>query len=57
MVLIVVISHLVGPASMSGDRTVNRPLPPVDSIITHWLERRSGWPTLIYLDTVPDGNL
>ena len=25
VVLIVVISHLVGPASMSGDRTVNRP--------------------------------
>ena len=57
VVLIVVISHLSGPASMSGDRTVSRPLPPVNSIITHWLERGTVRTALIYLETVPDGNL
>ena len=29
----------------------------MDSIITHELERGSGWPALIYLVAVPDGNL
>ena len=29
------ISHLLGTASISGDRTADRPLPPVDSTITH----------------------
>ena len=46
-----------GPRVCLETRTVNRPLPPVDSITTHGLEQGSGWPALIYLDTVPDGNL